>query len=308
MSIEIKIYGEDAGHALRELRDFSQGLTTRGSTGEAMPAVSRVAEIPVDDEHYGKGANLPAAAETAPQRERGKPAQGRARRTKEEIAEDEAADRADAAKQQSAVEANLQDDVKASISTGENRVGPEDDAETQAQDAADEAAESAAKSDGKVTHDHLRQALGDYQKKFGMAAAVRQVAEGGLVGCTVDKVREADLPAVIAKVRAAIDGAPTSTSGEPPADTTATRDDVKALMIEYQKKYGDAAVQEDGPRIFKSALGDVPPGTKNASGMEVSQWSLGAVPNDPTAFAKCVTWWKTAINQAPEAFGRKAVA
>lgn len=242
--------------------------------------------------------------ETAPKRERGKPAPGRARRTKEEIAEDEAADKADAARAAGAAEAGLQGsaaDVKASISTGENRVGPEDDAETQAQDAADEAAERAAKSDGKITHDDLRRAMGDYQKKFGMAAAVRLVGEGGLIGVTADKVPEADLPAVIAKVRAAIDEAAQGA-------TTATRDDIKALMLDYQKKYGNDALLEDGPRIFKSALGDVPAGTKNTTGMEVSQWSLGAIPNDPAAFAKCVQWWKTAINQAPEAFGRKAVS
>lgn len=305
MSIKIEIYGEDAGHALRELRDFSGGLVAKPASGEAAPAVSRDVNLVLDKEAFLGVENTPTGEmRSTIQRERGKPAPGRARRTKEEIAEDEAADKADAARAAGATEAGLQGsaaDVKASISTGENRVGPEDDAETQAQDAADEAAERAAKSDGKITHDDLRKALGEYQKKFGMAAAVRTVGEGGLIGVTVDRVPEADLPAVIAKVRAAIDETAQGT-------TAATRDDIKALMLDYQKKYGNDALLEDGPRIFKSALGDVPAGTKNGAGLEVSQWSLGAVPNDPGVFAKCVSWWKTAINQAPEAFGRKAVA
>lgn len=57
----------------------------------------------------------------------------------------------------------------------ENRIDPaaEDDAETAAQDEADEIAEAAAKAPAEkaLTHDDLRQAMGNYVKAFGMPAA-----------------------------------------------------------------------------------------------------------------------------------------
>jgi hypothetical protein len=92
-------------------------------------------------------------------RERGKPAPGRARRTKEEIAEDEAADKAEAATGQT-------------ISTGGERVGPEDDAATQEQDKADEQAEVAASRDTvkPLTIDDVKQAVGLYVAKHGLPA------------------------------------------------------------------------------------------------------------------------------------------
>jgi hypothetical protein len=98
-------------------------------------------------------------------RERGKPAPGRARRTKEEIAEDEAADKRDAEQ--------TSEPTQQAISTGENRVGPEDDPETQAQDKADETAEADAKREeaAPLTIMDGKAALGDYINKFSMAAA-----------------------------------------------------------------------------------------------------------------------------------------
>lgn len=57
----------------------------------------------------------------------------------------------------------------AAISTGEERVGPEDSPVEQAQDAADEAAEKGETKD--LSHDDIRAALGDYVAKFGMPAA-----------------------------------------------------------------------------------------------------------------------------------------
>jgi len=54
------------------------------------------------------------------------------------------------------------------ISTGDERVGPEDDAETAAQDAADEAAEVEASRDPEkpLTKDDLRSAVGDYMNAY----------------------------------------------------------------------------------------------------------------------------------------------
>lgn len=99
-------------------------------------------------------------AQTAVRRERGKAAPGRARRTKEEIAEDEAADAADAA--------------KGNISTDpENRVGPEDTPEVQEQDAADEAAEveDNREPEQPLTAEDLKAAMGLYVNKFDIPAA-----------------------------------------------------------------------------------------------------------------------------------------
>jgi hypothetical protein len=58
------------------------------------------------------------------------------------------------------------------ISSGEERVGPEDSPEVQAQDAADEAAESAA-AKTKLTHDDLRRELGLYVTAYGMPATLQ---------------------------------------------------------------------------------------------------------------------------------------
>lgn len=114
---------------------------------------------------------LEALAETAPagpgveapKRERGKPALGRARRTKEEIAEDEAADEADAAAPAP--------EEKPLISSGEERLDPttEEDA---TQDAADEAAEAEVTKPAELTHDDVRAALQKYLTAFGTPAAM----------------------------------------------------------------------------------------------------------------------------------------
>lgn len=103
------------------------------------------------------------AAAEAPKRERGKPAPGRARRTKEEIAEDEAADKAEASATPTE-EAPL-------ISTGEERIDPTT-AEDAAQDAADEAAEAEATKGPELTHDDVRAALQKYLAAYGTPAAM----------------------------------------------------------------------------------------------------------------------------------------
>ena len=103
------------------------------------------------------------AATEAPKRERGKPAPGRARRTKEEIAEDEAADKAEASAPATG-ETPL-------ISTGEERIDPTT-AEDAAQDAADEAAEVEATKAPELTHDDVRAALQKYLAAYGTPAAM----------------------------------------------------------------------------------------------------------------------------------------
>lgn len=120
-------------------------------------------------------AQAKAAAEhaAAPKRERGKPAPGRARRTKEEIAEDEAAEKAEAELREAGEDTGAVVPDR-QISTSPEDRGEADDAgddspEDAAQDDADEAAES---TEAEITHDTVRDALGQYAKAFGMSAAM----------------------------------------------------------------------------------------------------------------------------------------
>lgn len=100
----------------------------------------------------------------AHKRERGKPAPGRARRTKEEIAEDEAAEKAEAA-------ASAPAEPQMAISTGEERIDPTT-AEDAAQDAADEAAEAETTKAPELSHDDVRAALKKYLDAYGTPAAM----------------------------------------------------------------------------------------------------------------------------------------
>jgi hypothetical protein len=149
-------------------------------TGEAGSTNIEVLNpIKVPDEPITQ-AEAEAIVQTAKVRERGKPSPGHARRTKAEIAEDDAADKADADRATQAV-ADRAEETVAGISTGEERTDPDnpddvaqDSAEDAAQDALDEAHETAAAREaggGAKTLDDVRAALGKYVKAFGMAAA-----------------------------------------------------------------------------------------------------------------------------------------
>ncbi len=174
--IEIKVYG-----TVREVR--AELLDLLGGTTLSVPAP--------DEREVA-----PDAAPEAPKRERGKPSAGRARRTKEEIAEDEAADAADAA--------------RGNISTApENRVDPahpQDDEETQAQDAEDEQAEVKATAKPDLTHDDIRSALQRYVKAYGMAAAMEDGPKviSKLFGA--DKQKVSDVPETQEAIAATIAG------------------------------------------------------------------------------------------------------
>lgn len=140
------------------------------SRGVSLPLPAVAAPMSPDAEAVAEeGPNYAAMKQAheqaeAPKRERGKPAPSKARRTKEEIAEDEAADAADAA-QAAPTEA------PANISTGEERIDPAT-AEDAAQDAADEAAEAEVVKPKELSHDDVRAALQKYVTRFGMAAAM----------------------------------------------------------------------------------------------------------------------------------------
>ena len=177
MTVEIKITADNAAEAREELARLLgttaltyeiTGPTFGGvTTGGVMPcAVAEDdAEAPVAEPepvHVVEDALKATAPVVAPKRERGKPSPGKTRRTKEGIAEDEAAD---------AAEASAVAEPVAAISTGEERIDPTNP-EDAAQDAADEAAEVAATRKPDLTHDDVRQALGAYVKAFGMPAAM----------------------------------------------------------------------------------------------------------------------------------------
>lgn len=104
-----------------------------------------------------------AKQEEEPKRERGKPSPGKARRTKEEMEEDEAADKADAD-----AAGNTE---KPAISTGEERIDPTTEADA-AQDKADEAAEAETSKGADLTAEDVRAALTKYMATYGSAAVM----------------------------------------------------------------------------------------------------------------------------------------
>jgi len=163
--------------------------------------------------------------EPKPTRERGQPSPGRKRRTKEEIAEDEAAavagtvevsDEADPAGRIEAAQANIS-------ASPEDRVDPEaeadaeqdaaDEAEADAeQDAADEAAEAAETKTEAYTLDDVRKVIGQYANKYGMEFAQADGPE--LIARVMGKKHDAAAPLKIsdlgddqALIKRAIDGA-----------------------------------------------------------------------------------------------------
>lgn len=125
-----------------------------------------------------------AEGETPVQRERGKPAPGKARRTKAEIEEDEAADAADAAPQVRYFyhpESNCLDKTEDGSHPGTDGLLEEIDAEKyaeiekkiadeEAQDAADEKADDANASGADATRDNVREAMEAFLNANGLPA------------------------------------------------------------------------------------------------------------------------------------------
>jgi hypothetical protein len=160
---------------------------------------------------------------------------------------------------------------KPAISTGEERIAPEDEA-TQAQDAADEAAE--VKPTGKLTHDDVRQAVARYSKKHGLPAATRDIPL--ILGCGVADVEDTQMALgnaveAIDKYTALPEGyshveqEPTENAfDDGPAEPTSwTKADVKAAMMAYGEKYDKtsdpnamAFTKVDVSKIFSKLFGE----------------------------------------------------
>lgn len=215
----------------------------------------------------------------------------RKRRTKAEIEADRAAEAGD----------------KPQISTGEERVGPEDDPATQAQDAADEAAEVEANRDAKapLTRDDLRAAVARYTKKFTLAVAVKQIP--AILGCSQAEVPDTQdaLAEAIAKVDAATAGA------APPAEAAAkvpdtqpaaplTKADALVALRRYAVKFD--GTDQLGPQTTPIASEDFGQLLKLVFGDKVTK--LSDVPDVPTEWAKLVAGIEEMLTKNP--FNREA--
>jgi hypothetical protein len=214
--ISIDIYGA------AEKRAFAKFLEESAKADDARPkdtlgGIDKASNPMWQTQTYAAEAGLPEAAQAAPSpaevesdaraptRKRGEPSPGKQRRTKAEIAEDEARDVADA---------SVKNQIIPAISeTPEDRQDPNnpdvtDDAETAEADAADEAAETAAASTGKLTLDHVRAALKLYITAYGIAATqedgpliISSVCGEGKI--KVSDVADGQIADVIAAIKAA---------------------------------------------------------------------------------------------------------
>lgn len=174
MSIDIHISGEDAFDVRAQMSKLLLGHSglawlepPKQSAASNSLQIDEAAFIGVQEQVAADADPGPTPTISAPSAEK----TTRKRRTKVEI-ETAGAQAVSAGVDPKAVADQVATEV-AAISTGDERVGPEDAPEVQAQDAADEAAESAAATaeDPKLTHDDIRRELGAYMKKYGMAAA-----------------------------------------------------------------------------------------------------------------------------------------
>ena len=144
----------------------------------------------------------------------------------------------------------------AAISTGEERISPEDEA--------DERAEAETTT---LTIDDIREAVGRYTARFGIATAQRNVPL--ILGCAIVEVP--DTQEAISEAIAKIDRV-TQAIGEPEGPVIETKpvekpvlaakDDVHEALLSYAMKYdGTRDVSqmkhtlEDGPRILSGLFG-----------------------------------------------------
>ena len=144
--------------------------------------------------------------------------------------------------------------VEPSISSGEERVNPEDE-----QDEASEAAESA-----EPTLETLRAAYVRYSNKFGVPAAIKDIKV--ILGCGVAEVPKDEVPEALAKIEAAMAAenidAYLATLREPEKAPTATKAQLMAAIMGYGKKYDDTEkpddmtlTKQDLPVIFTELFG-----------------------------------------------------
>ena len=227
-------------------------------------------------------------------RKPGEPSPGHKRRTKAEIAEDDAYlsskssgdDHPLQPENVPVVEGkdfDLTLDIPVFDATAEN-------VETIAQDAADEAAEAAEQSQGlevSWTLEDLRRAVGDYAKKHGLPKA--QANTPGIIGAKMVDVT--DYETAIRRVQLAT---ATSDGLLHEEEVQATLDDVKEAVRAYADKYEgkDAPLQAgtitavDLAEIMRKTF----PGTSGA---------IRDIPQTPQAFGKALTAVNAAVLENP---------
>lgn len=267
-----------------------------------------------------------------PARIPGQPSEGRKRRTRAEMAEDDA---------YFAAHPEMKAAV-ASISTGEERVDPssiryfyhpESDclfttnngsdgrkgdglceelsreqyaALIAKKDDADEAAESAAHRTGELTTEDLRDVIGQYSQRHGIAAAQADIPKllNGKGIHEIDKTQEA-LKTAIDAVRAALDGKQTPEppdglfgSDKPAEEVHATKDDVMEAIKSYAKKYDG---QDADLSKAANVLADIPVVLEKTLGVK----QIKQIPVDPVSYGKALRAINEAVSGNP--FGRAVV-
>lgn len=247
-----------------------------GETVEA-PVSGTVADVRLERTEDGVVGLVTITPDVPAKRERGKPSAGRARRTKDEIAEDEAADKRDA-EQAAKYEAGVKTEMQ-----------------------------KPAEPAGEATRLDVNAAVKRMMDFVGVAKA--PAALRALLGCAVHDIPDDQLGAAIAKIDnhiagdyaanqpAAEDAPPAPTEpeapvapGEPWAGLTVTRDDLKAAMMAYQE-VEPAHFAIDGRNIYNKALGDPPSTSIDAAGRPI--WKVSTVPDD--MLAKAVFFWREAV-------------
>lgn len=237
-------------------------------------------------------------------RKPGEPAPGRKRRTKEELAEDEAYFKVNptAASTQLAKSSPSGSTASASgaaISTGDARVDPA----VVAQDEADEAAESAANRDGKLTLDDVRHAFGVYARKVGMPAAIGSIRD--ILGSPLNDVPQTQeaLAKAIESINTAM-GAPgpvTITQDflpkEPEPPVHGTKAECYEALRAYGRKYDGstepakmANTMVDGPEILTKLFG------KKVTGFSAAQ---GGFPESPENYGRALAAINAAVRDNP---------
>lgn len=168
----------------------------------------------------------PAPLGDLPVRERGKPAPGRARRTKAEIEEDEKPE-------------------VANISTGEERISPED--------AADEAAEAKPADVAEPTIEDVRRLVATVAGKVGAADAIEVVSEL-LGGKAPAKLEGAEIGQAIARLTEFLtSGDRAETKSEEPAKTRDMADykaAVREAMLDYAEKFDKTRDPAKAPNML----------------------------------------------------------
>jgi len=229
-------------------------------------------------------------------RERGKAGPGHRRRTDKQIAEDTAyfASLPASAPLAPGADAPL-------ISTGEERISPED--------AADEAAETAARATDKPTLETLRAAVGRYTEAFGAKASIENIR--AIIGKPMIEVAEEELPAAIARVEAATRGetiavttltetasVPESVFGDALADKPteavhATKADVIEAFAAYGKKYDGVS----DPKLMTITREDLPKVLEGVFGAGAT--TVAKIPQTPEGFGKAMTAVYAAVRNNP---------